>query len=129
MLPGCRRKGHQPEVDYVEHALRDGTLTITAITVFELKVGLAANSKRERLLAKFFQQVTILPFDGQAALAAAMIENRLRSGGEVMGVPDTLIAGICLARNLSLFTLNVEHFKRVPGLEVLTPTSASSSQV
>ncbi|WP_338834278.1 Ribonuclease VapC2 [Moorella humiferrea] len=121
-------KGHQPEVDYVEQALRNGTLTITAITVFELKVGLPANSKRERLLTKFFQQVTILPFDGQAALAAAMIENRLRSGGEGIGVPDTLIAGICLARNLSLLTLNIEHFKRVPGLEVLTPVSLSSPQ-
>ncbi|APC08657.1 type II toxin-antitoxin system VapC family toxin [Neomoorella thermoacetica] len=49
------------------------------------------------------------------ALAAAMIENRLRSGGKVIGVPDTIIAGICLARNLSLFTLNTEHFKRITG--------------
>ncbi|AOQ24166.1 hypothetical protein MTAT_08070 [Moorella thermoacetica] len=63
------------------------------------------------------------------ALAAAMIENRLRSGGKVIGVPETLIAGICLARNLPLFTLNTEHFKRVTGLEVLTPASPSSSQV
>jgi len=118
-------KGHQPEVAYVQQALRNGTLTITAITVFELKLGLTTNSKRERLLTKFFEQVTVLPFDGQAALAAAMIENRLRSAGEVIGVPDVLIAGICLARNLSLATLNVEHFKRVTGLDVLAPTSTS----
>nr|WP_258359582.1 type II toxin-antitoxin system VapC family toxin [Moorella sulfitireducens] len=75
-------------------------------------------------MAKFFEQVTILPFDGQAALAAAMIENKLRSGGKVIGRPDTLIAGICLARSLPLCTLNAEHFKQVPGLEVLIPTFA-----
>lgn len=111
-------KGHQPEVDYVEQALRNGTLTITAISVFELKVGLISNSKREKLLEKFFHQVTILPFDGPAALVAARVENDLRVKGEVIGVPDTLIAGICLARNLPLYTLNGEHFRRVAGLEV-----------
>lgn len=117
-------KGHQPEVDYVERALRNGTLTITAISVFELKVGLIPDSKREKLLEKFFGQVTILPFDGPAAMAAAEVENTLRARGEVIGVPDTLIAGICLARNLPLYTLNGEHFRRVSGLEVreLQPT-------
>lgn len=122
-------KGHQPEVEYVERALRSGTLTITAVTVFELKIGLIPDSKREKLLEKFFAQVTILPFDGPAAVAAAEVENSLRAKGQVIGVPDTLIAGICLARNLPLCTLNGEHFRRVAGLEVheLKPTTARQS--
>lgn len=66
-----------------------------------------------------------MPFDGPAALAAAAVENNLRAIGEVIGVPDTLIAGICLARNLPLYTLNGEHFRRVAGLKVheLRPTT------
>lgn len=111
-------KGHQPEVGYIEEALRGKTLILSAITVFELKVGLTPNSKRDRLFDKLFQQVTVVPFDKEAAMAAASIENQLRSQGQVIGVPDTLIAGICLSRNLGLVTLDADHFQRVPGLEV-----------
>jgi tRNA(fMet)-specific endonuclease VapC len=39
----------------------------------------------------------------------------------VIGVPDLLTAGICLANDLTLLTRNVEHFNRIEGLNLVTP--------
>lgn len=111
-------KGNHPEVRFVEKKLREGELCLSAITVFELKVGIVSNSKHDQRLAGLFQAATVFPFDQKAALCAAAIENELRTRGEVIGVPDTLIAGTCLALRLPLVTLNPAHFRRVRSLTV-----------
>jgi tRNA(fMet)-specific endonuclease VapC len=36
-----------------------------------------------------------------------------------MGMADYLIAGICIRHGTALLTRNEEHFRRVPGLEIV----------
>jgi predicted nucleic acid-binding protein len=42
----------------------------------------------------------------------------LRSIGQTIDAPDTLIAGICLAHGDAILTGNRRHFQRIPGLAI-----------
>ncbi|MEW6459390.1 MAG: type II toxin-antitoxin system VapC family toxin, partial [Bacillota bacterium] len=57
--------------------------------------------------------------DREAAEKAADLERNLRASGQTIGTRDVFIAGICLVRNLPLVTGNVEHFRRIPDLQVI----------
>ncbi|MEW6183959.1 MAG: type II toxin-antitoxin system VapC family toxin, partial [Bacillota bacterium] len=59
----------------------------------------------------------------EAACMAANIERGLRQQGMVIGTRDVFIAGTCLAHGLTIVTGNIEHFSRVPGLEVISPAA------
>jgi tRNA(fMet)-specific endonuclease VapC len=60
-----------------------------------------------------------LPLDGAAALLAGEVYSRLERSGNRIGVPDALIAGVCLRFDLPLATRNVRHFGRVPRLRLV----------
>lgn len=112
-------RGANPGADYVEGLLKTGDMAVTAITLFELRVGIKPNSRRDRILEKLFSIIPVLSFDKDAALRAAQIENDLRAQGNVIGPAHTFIAAICLERDIPLATQNIEHFSRIPGLKVL----------
>jgi len=94
------------------------SLWITAITVFEIRLGLQImpNSKRRDLLSQRFNEVLarmneqIVPFDTEAAQQAAALMALRRVQGRPRDLRDTMIAGIVLARHTSLATRNAAHF-------------------
>jgi tRNA(fMet)-specific endonuclease VapC len=57
-----------------------------------------------------------LPLDDDAADRGALVRKDLDKAGRPIGMGDSLIAGIALARGLVLLTRNVRHFARVKGL-------------
>ena len=93
----------------------------SSITLGELLYG-ALKKGSERLLDQVRTQVTgklpILPFDSDAASQYAEIRVELERRGFPVDEPDLMIAGIALARNLTVVTDNVRHFVRIPGLAV-----------
>ena len=113
-------RGMSPAADYVTRLLKADDMALTAITVFELRVSIRPNSKRDQALERLFDLVPILPFDRNAALRAAQIENDLRAQGNVVGPADTFIAAICLECGVPLVTSNIGHFSRIPGLKLLS---------
>jgi predicted nucleic acid-binding protein len=94
------------------------SLWITAITVFEIRLGLqiVPNSKRRDLLSQRFNEVLarlneqIVPFDTEAAQQAAALMASRKVQGRPRDLRDTMIAGIVLARHTSLATRNAAHF-------------------
>jgi tRNA(fMet)-specific endonuclease VapC len=54
-----------------------------------------------------------------ATKQAAEIYADLKKKGQPIGHTDCLIAGIALTNGLQLITNNADHFKRVPGLEIV----------
>lgn len=95
---------------------------VTAITVYELQAIAVQSTRQEQALHDFLQIATVLPFHYKAAEQAATIWRQLRSQGELIGLPDTLIAGTCLAFDLPLFTRNHKHYERVRALKLLSAT-------
>lgn len=92
---------------------------MTAITAFELYLGHIKMNRKERI-EDFIDQFAILPFDLKASRVSADIQATLDKKGKGIGIPDTLIAGVCLSNNIPLLTLNIKHFSRVTGLKFVT---------
>jgi len=94
---------------------------ITSITAFELYLGHIKMNRKDRI-EDFITQFSILPFNLKAALISAKIQASLETKGEGIGIPDTLIAGICVAENVPLLTFNIKHFQKVDGLRLINIT-------
>lgn len=110
-------RNREPGLTLFTRLLHKYTPCITAVTAFELILG-HAKMKRKDSIDGFISQFDILPFDLKAATSAANIQAALDNKGAGIGIPDTLIAGICIANSIPLLTLNEKHFSRVAGLEL-----------
>jgi tRNA(fMet)-specific endonuclease VapC len=101
----------------VAAAIADGSLAVSALTVFELCAG-ARNDLEQAAVDALLGPLPVLPLDDAVARVGAAVERDLRRKGLRVGFADILIAGTCLAAGASLFTRNARHFERVPGLRV-----------
>lgn len=66
-----------------------------------------------------FQQLLILPFDSNDAIAAGEIRCRLEKAGMPIGPYDLRIAAQGLARGYTVVTHNTGEFERVTNLKVV----------
>lgn len=108
----------------VEHMLATppAEISVSAIVVFELEVGIAKSAqpnKRRQQLEDLLAVVTVLPFDRVSASTAAQIRAELEKIGQPIGPFDTLIAGAALAHRATLVTRNTREFERVSGLSIV----------
>ena len=93
-------------------------LYLPAIVAGELAAGasMANRSKWEAFLAPFF----LLPVTPDVAWEFGRVARHLRGVGQLIGTNDLWIAATALANRMPVVTRNVEHFRRVPHLEVET---------
>lgn len=94
-------------------------IAISAITLYELEVGIAKSSnpqKRKRQLGSLVSCITIVPFDSKAGKASAKIRAELEKHGTPIGPLDNLIAGTALCENAIFVTHNTNEFSRIEGL-------------
>ena len=105
--------------EYEEYGCEVYTTTIN-ITEFFMGRYKVAEISDETLnsLKDFFVTLHPRPVDYEiAALAGKLWATTLR--GQEIGWRDTYIAAIVLLNGQSIVTSNIEHFKRVPGLDVI----------
>ncbi len=110
--------GHEPSASRVAEELGRGTLKTTAVSVFELLVG-ARTERQQQGVYTLLAALESLPLDSSGADRAAQVRRQLDSEGRGIGMADSLIAGITLARGCSLLTRNRRPFERVSGLRLL----------
>jgi len=94
---------------------------MTAITLYELKAVGIRSDRQEQLISLLTEILDVLSFDRRSAEEAARVWRLLASQGSVIGLPDILIAGTCLAYGLPILTRNPDHYRRVPDLTLLNP--------
>lgn len=116
----------------VLHRLADPSMlptrpVISAVTLAELAVGpLVAKGAEAALRQQRLQQaeadLTVLPFDDDAARAFATVAASLRRRGRKTKARafDALIAATALSRGLPLYTCNPADFGGIDGLDVIT---------
>ncbi len=95
---------------------------IPAVSVYELEVGIAKSArpaKRRRQFDEMLDSVMVLPFERDAAVAAADVRAALENAGQPIGPLDVPIAGTALAHRAVLVTHYMREFKRVPKLELI----------
>lgn len=94
-------------------------LKITIITLAELKYGAYNSQKVQENLQKiknFLAKVKVLQLDNAAAKYFGKIKSELRKNGKLIEDFDILIGSIVLSHGGVLVTNNIEHFKRISGL-------------
>ena len=93
-----------------------GRLGIATVTRLEVHAGMAPDEKyaTQKLLSRF------LTYDLDADIAdrAGDLLREARNHGEVMGVPDAIIAATAIVHNLTLVTFNRAHFEHISGLSL-----------
>jgi len=105
------------------------TLFLTAITVAELRFGIAAlpSGKRRRRLEEDFEDRIlslfhgrVLAFDEAATTAYARIRAKAKSAGRAIGITDAFIAAIAVHHGFSVATRDVSPFEAA-GIRVINP--------
>ena len=105
----------------------------TAITVFEIRLGLSTLTKGRRRvkLEEAFQRTLekvlerrILPFDEDAALASGELADGRRRRGMTVDMRDTQIAGIAIVKRSTIATRNTKDFKDL-AVPVINPWAES----
>jgi tRNA(fMet)-specific endonuclease VapC len=112
----------QGAAQQVAAELSAGRLWTTVISYFELMSG-AHDRRRRENIRTLLDALEILPLDREAADDAAVVRRELERTGSGIGMADSLIAGIVLARGGALMTRNQQHFKRVRGLVLAVPSA------
>ena len=111
-----------------------GTLYLTAITVAELRFGIAilpAGRRKETLDKAVEERVLplfegrVLPFDIAASKAYATICSRARGTGKAIAAADGYIAAIAAAHQFAVATRDTAPFEAA-GITVINPGTARS---
>ena len=94
-------------------------LSITSVNSFELLKGVSKSSNMDRSkVMEFLSSFEIYNFEFESSKEAALIFEDLKSKGEMIELPDIMIASIVIANNGKIITGNINHFKRIKNLEV-----------
>jgi tRNA(fMet)-specific endonuclease VapC len=111
--------GISPGAEAVLKLIAQEEAALTSISVFELYAGI---ERRKRLsqIETLIQGVTILPLDVIEAVIAGKIYTQLKANGQLIGTHDILIAAICVANTLPLYTKNVAHFSKIEDIQILS---------
>ena len=112
-------KGREPVVSRLRAAL-PSEIAIPSVVAYELEYGTLkiASPQRRRILARMLASMSEVPFDREAARAAARVRVELEESGETIGPLDLLIAGTALSRGAALATNNIREFSRIKGLRL-----------
>jgi len=114
-------KGEKRIVDKLRKLEAEEELATTIVTCEEFLFGLYLLGNKEKLTEGKRLISNLKIYDYTLKELKSVIELRLapRKEGKPIGVRDMIIAGICIANNEKLFTLNRKHFRRVPKLKLV----------
>jgi len=112
-------QGKDPAADRVMLELESSHLAVTAVSRFELMAGVHT-PRVEKIVRELLDAIPCLPLEAVSADRAALIRQELERVGQVIGMADSLIAGIVVSSGGMLLTRNRSHFQRVPGLKLAT---------
>ena len=104
-----------PAVAFLEEN-PDARLYLPFVVAGEMASGISMRDRArwESFLAPFY----VLPSTPEVSWQFGRAYRHLRDNGNLIGSNDLWIAATGLAYEMPVVTRNVEHFRRVPGLEV-----------
>ena len=94
------------------------TPRISLITWMEFAEGYSP--EREDACRLFLSRFSLFEPGEPIAWRASRISRRLRRTGSAIGDHDLWIAATAIENSIPLVTRNARHFRRIPGLEILT---------
>ncbi len=115
-------KGEKAAYKKLEELKRGGiSLLVSTITMYELYAGVsqAVKMKNEKKKVETaLSKMRIVEFDERSAVESGQVHGYLHTTGQMIDIPDIMIAGTARACDYEILTRNHEHFKRVPRVRV-----------
>ena len=111
------RKVNKSKSFFYELTNKYDLFAVSAITEYEIYYG--SNIDQDFYWDDFFNKIISLPYNSEANRVTTRIERDLRQKNRLIDKPDIMIAGTAIANNIKLATLNIKHFERVVGLELI----------
>ena len=111
--------GVSPSAEAVQRLLETDRLGVTTLTIFELYCGVQREELQPDIELLVDASRIVLPLGIEAARRAAAQFRDLKRNGQLLPVPDLLVAGCCLSADLPLLTRNRQHFSRLTQLELV----------
>ncbi len=110
----------------VDRAIGIEERAISVITVSELLHGVhrasgAQRARRSAFVEHILAGISAIEITDQIARVHAEVWSQLAAKGQIIGAHDLWIAATALAHGMSLATGNTDEFRRVPGLQVISP--------
>ena len=119
-------RGDMGAVEKSEEFDEAGGAATTAVNLFEITYGIhrSRHIDREQRLSeveRLFSRMDIFPLDSKAAVEAGKILGNLSRKGKINDVLDGMIGAIAVVNGCdSIATRNVDHFNKIPDLNVET---------
>lgn len=107
-------------------SLGDQQMAISAIALTEIvhavyrAPNLQLRSRREAFIQDFLTDVETVPYTKSTAFLAGRLDGEQRALGITIPSMDLLIGAAAIEIGYSLVTVNLRHFKLIPGLDVVT---------
>ena len=113
-------KGSPDAVNKIDELTKNGNVSITTITYYELLKGASLSFKRQENLSEITKAIAnmlLLDLSLETCAEAAEIYRELKENGRLIGEFDIIIAAIARTNHEALLTRD-KHFKYVKGLEL-----------
>jgi len=98
-------------------------IATTTVNVYELFFGAHKSNQKEKSLQAtrmLLLRLPILPLTSKAAETAGHLKAVLEAEGQSIGLGDVFIAAIALTKGYGLVTRNVDHFRKIEGLSIIS---------
>lgn len=114
-------KGDKSVVEKVKNLESTDALAVTVFNLEEYLYGLQkfGNEKEIELGKKFISRFHVYEYQKERVDSIIKIRLDLEKQGSPIGKYDECIAGLCLANNETLYTLNRKHFEKVKELKLV----------
>lgn len=123
----AERRGDTIEqlIQRIVNAAGDQEAALSAVGLTELVHGIhraqttERRVRREAFVEDLLAALTVYPFTTEAARLAGKIDGEQQSRGVVVSFADLLIGATALSLGYSVLTVNLRHFRQVPGLSIV----------
>ncbi|HWJ19796.1 MAG TPA: PIN domain-containing protein [Geobacterales bacterium] len=113
-------------LDQIVAAAGNQEAVLSSIGLTELVHGIyraqtpQARARRESFIHELLDDVDVYPYTKDAALVAGKIDGEQQERGITIPFSDLLIGAAALVHGYSVLTVNVRHFRLIPGLKVVS---------
>ncbi|MDP3915400.1 MAG: type II toxin-antitoxin system VapC family toxin [Bacteroidota bacterium] len=92
-------------------------LCISSITHYE--IGIGNRKSHDEYWESLSMNLRVIPFDKACSNSAVTIYSELLKANKMIDLADILIGATAITYSIPIATLNVKHFDRIKGLEII----------
>jgi predicted nucleic acid-binding protein len=123
----AERRGDTVEkmIELIVTVVGDQDAALSSVGLAELVHGIyraqtpAMRLRRQSFMDELLRDLTVYPFTKATALLAGRIDGEQQAQGVTIPLGDLLVGATALDLGFPVLTVNLRHFRMIPGLQVL----------